>query len=221
MALLNTRADALQTVALCRCLITSLELTRMRKSRIGFAHWMSFWEQLYSRSLARTLSLCVTSALTKVDMLFRCVSKELHFITDRTEAAVRQAESKKDIARILENMEAEVSVHREHRRRRAHKTLERLRANMEAIPVKVTDDFYVDMKRALFCLDPFCDYHPGDPEAELRDRMRPAQFDVYQDSPMDEPVDLHQVVGSMAYTLASGQGRGQGHARNRGFVNAR
>lgn len=176
ISLLEARADALHTLSLCRTVITSLELTRMRKSRVGYSYWVSFWQRLYERSLAHSLGNIVSAALSRVDTLFRNVSKELHQVTVRMEHAVRQASSEREILRILELMEAEVGYHRKRRRKKAQGILDKMRANIEAIPVTVGDELVDDMKRGIFALDMYCDYHPGDQAAEERDRLGPEQF---------------------------------------------
>ncbi|KAE8382177.1 hypothetical protein BDV26DRAFT_253993 [Aspergillus bertholletiae] len=51
-----------------------------------------------------------------------------------------------------------------------------MRMHMESIPVKVSDELFDDMKRGVFALDVFCDYHPGDPVAEEHESMWPEYF---------------------------------------------
>ncbi|KAE8148412.1 hypothetical protein BDV25DRAFT_131231 [Aspergillus avenaceus] len=181
----ETRRGAMRTLALCRHVITTLELTRLRKSRTGVFHWLAFWERLYTRQFARALASKVTNALTKVDILFRTVANELHQLTQQMEQAVVRAQTDKDILLILEQMEDEVGVRRRRRRKKAQAILNKVRAHIEAIPVKVSDELFDDMKRGVFALDVFCDYHPGDPVAEEHESMWPESF-------------VHQPVGMVA-----------------------
>lgn len=144
---------------------------------------MGFWERLYERSFANVLSSRVMAALYKVDALFRAVSFDLHQLAQKTELAIVSASSEKEILHILERMEDEVGIRRRRRRRKAQHILQKMRANIEAIPVKVGDELFDDMKRGVFALDVFGDYHPGDERAEQTERMWPQHF-------MRQPVGL-------------------------------
>lgn len=172
----DTRRGALHTLALCQNVITTLELTRLRKSRTGVFYWLAFWERLYPRAFARTLASRVTGALTRIDILFRTVASELHQITQRIEYAVAHALTEKEILLLLEQMEDEVGARRRRRRKKAQAILNKMRAHVETIPVKVSDELFDDMKRGVFALDVFCDYHPGDPVAEEHESMWPDYF---------------------------------------------
>lgn len=172
----DTRRGALHTLSLCKSVITTLELTRLRKSRTGIFYWLAFWERLYSRGFARSLGSRVTAALTKVDILFRTVANELHQLTQRMEYAIAHAPTEKDILLMLEQMEDEVGVRRRRRRKKAQAILNKMRVHIEGIPVKVSDELFDDMKRGVFALDVFCDYHPGDPVAEEHESMWPEYF---------------------------------------------
>jgi hypothetical protein len=92
------------------------------------------------------------------------------------EYAVSHAPSEKEILLVLEQMEDEVGVRRRRRRKKAQAILNKMRAHVEAIPVKVSDELFDDMKRGVFALDVFCDYHPGDPVAEEHESMWPESF---------------------------------------------
>lgn len=172
----ETRGNALGTLAMCRNVIATLEVTRMYKSRLGFCWWLAFWERLYERALARSLGAKITNATTRINALFRGVALDLNRVTQRMEIAVRQAGSEREILKYLEHMEYEVGIRRRSRRKKAAMILNKMRASIETIPVKVTDDLFDDMKRGVFGLDVFCDYHPGDPQAEERDRSGQAQL---------------------------------------------
>lgn len=176
--LLQARGDALQTLSVCRNVIACLELTRMRKSRMGFAYWVDFWERIYERPLARSLISRVSIMRAKVDTIFQKTSKELTHLTWEVERGIAAAGSEKEVLRLLERMETDVAAQRRRRRRSAQGLLDKLRDSIEQIPVDVTDELFDDLKRGVFALDSFCDYHPGDPEAEKRDRQ-----------PRDEPLD--------------------------------
>ncbi|KAJ9249999.1 hypothetical protein DTO195F2_8314 [Paecilomyces variotii] len=181
--LLQARSDAFQTLSACRNVIACLELTRMSKSRIGFAYWVDFWERLYERPLARSLTSRVSIVRAKVDTIFQKTSKELNHLTWEVEKGVAAAGSEKEVLRLLERMETDVALHRRRRRRSAQALLDKLRDSIEQIPVDVSDELFDDLKRGIFALDPFCDYHPGDPDAEKRDRQ-----------PRDEPLDAEGFV---------------------------
>ncbi|KAL2798081.1 hypothetical protein BJX66DRAFT_334421 [Aspergillus keveii] len=178
-----TRLEALHTLDTCRHVIATLELTRLRKSRTGLYHWIAFWERLYERSFANLLTSRVMAALYKVDALFRVVSFELHQLTQRTELAVASASTEKEILGILERMENEVTNKRRRRRRKAQHLLDKMRYSMELIPVKVGNELFDDMKRGVFALDVYCDYHPGDPVAERTEQMWSQHY-------IDQPIGL-------------------------------
>ncbi|KAI9374380.1 hypothetical protein BJX61DRAFT_532401 [Aspergillus egyptiacus] len=171
-----TRLEALHTLSTCRHVIAALELTRLRKSRLGMCHWISFWQNLYERSFATSLIRRVAAALYQIDALFRAVSFDLHQLTQRTELAVATASSEKKILHVLERMEDEVRMRGRRRRRKAQHIFQKLRASIEAIPVKVGDELFDDMKRGVFALDVFGDYHPGDARAEQVERSWSQHF---------------------------------------------
>jgi hypothetical protein len=54
---------------------------------------------------------------------------------------------------------------------------------MELIPVKVGNELFDDMKRGVFALDIYCDYHPGDPVAERTEQMWSQHY-------IDQPISL-------------------------------
>ncbi|KAL3478980.1 hypothetical protein BJX99DRAFT_255981 [Aspergillus californicus] len=170
-SLAMTRLEALGTLTTCRNVIAALELNRLRKTRTGMCNWIAFWEALYDRAFADLLISRVMSALYKVDALFRAVSFELHQLAQRTGLAIAGASTEDEIIHILEQMEYEVIARVVRRRRHCRHILARLRVNIEAIPVKVSDELFNDMKRGVFALDIFCDYHPGDAKAEQAERM--------------------------------------------------
>lgn len=197
----DTRSNALNTLAMCRTVIITLEITRMYKSRLGFSWWLAFWEKIYDRALARALGARVTTALNKINVLFRSVSSDLKRITAKMEKAVLRAKSSVDILKYLEYMENEVGVRRRNRRDKACSILNRMRAGIETIPVKVTDELFDDMKRGVFALDVFCDYHPGDPEAEARDRLGPRRLEENREEARQS---------EFGYTIWEGDEAGEG-----------
>ncbi|THC98522.1 hypothetical protein EYZ11_002030 [Aspergillus tanneri] len=172
----ETRQGALDTLALCRNVITTLELTRLRKSRVGLYNWLTFWTRFYGREMTQSLSSRVSAALCCIDALFRRVSQDLHRLTQNTEEVVMDASSEQAIVYILEQMEAEVDIQRRWRRRKARHILCKMRTDIELIPVRVSDELFDDIKRGVFALDVFCDYHPGDSIAEEHDAAWSEQF---------------------------------------------
>ncbi|EAW15222.1 uncharacterized protein ACLA_058840 [Aspergillus clavatus NRRL 1] len=194
----ETKEGALHTLALCRNVIITLELTRLRKSRTGYSYWLTFWGRIYERTLARTLCSRVATALTKIDALFRAVSHELQQLTSRMEHAVSVASSEKEILHLLERMEEEVSARRRRRRKKAQSIMEKMRANIEAIPVRVSDELFDDLKRGVFALDVFCDYHPGDPEAEAIEMRCPDINQRFMSSTPISPYNYRRLQESLA-----------------------
>ncbi|KAI9925018.1 hypothetical protein ASPWEDRAFT_685698 [Aspergillus wentii DTO 134E9] len=168
VAVNQTRAQTLHTLTLCRTVITTLEVTRMAKSRVGFAFWRAFWERIYSRDYARFLICHVQNTLSKVDFLFRNIARELHEITLNTVVQVVQATTEEKILRALEQMEQQVGIRRRRRRKKARSMIDKMRANIEAVRVTISDEIIDGLKRVVFALDPYCDYYPGDTEEEMR-----------------------------------------------------
>ncbi|RAL03566.1 uncharacterized protein BO80DRAFT_491799 [Aspergillus ibericus CBS 121593] len=200
----DTRRTALHTLSLCRNVIASLEITRLSKSRTGLHYWLGFWDRIYDRPFSRILSSRVTSALARIDALFRAVSGDLHQLTRRMQHAVTYATTERDILHYLERMEDEVSARRRRRRKKAQAILNKLRATIESIPVKVTDELFDDLKRGVFALDVFCDYHPGDPVAEEHEReaLRPTR--MVETSPYLQPTQpWHGSAAAGAYMPSS------------------
>ncbi|KAK2758728.1 hypothetical protein FQN54_003418 [Arachnomyces sp. PD_36] len=168
---IEAREQALHTLGRCRSLLISLEMTRMSKSRIGRRNWMRFWDRIYEAPLSRALCEEVDRVFSKVDMVFRVAAKDLCNLTFAVKRCLRAAKTEGDVITILEEMERVTIDRREMRRQAVMDILEGLRFSIERIPVDVSDELFDDLKRGVFALDPVGDYHPGDPEAEERDRQ--------------------------------------------------
>ncbi|RMJ26546.1 hypothetical protein PHISP_02593 [Aspergillus sp. HF37] len=166
----ETRRNALHTLAECGTIIATLEVVRIYKSRVGSGYWFAFWEKLYDPRLAHALGARASQAKGKINALFRAASVDLHAVTQRIERAVRNAGSEREILLLMERLEEEVGLRRQRRRKKAAAIMDRMRVSIENIPVNVTDELFDEMKRGVFALDVFCDYHPGDPDAEARER---------------------------------------------------
>lgn len=159
-SVLETRVSALQTLCLCRTVITTLELTRMRTSRVGYSSWLSFWQQLYDRTLARSLQQVVSLSLWQIDDLFRDVSTKLNRLIAQTEMSIQQALSEREILSLLEDMEVEVDSMRKRRRKKASEFIDEMQVSLSDIHVIVPIELVDQMKRDIFALDPYCDYYP-------------------------------------------------------------
>lgn len=167
----DAREHAIHTLAMCRSMLISLEMTRMSKSRIGRRNWMIFWHRIYDAHLAQTLCEEVDRTLPKIDKAFRVAAKHLCNLTFTVKRCIKAATTETEIFSILEEMERVTIDRREMRRERVMGLLDSMRSNMEGIPVEVSDELFDDMKRGVFALDVRGDYHPGDPDAEERDRQ--------------------------------------------------
>lgn len=164
------RRNALNTLFFCRNVIAHLELTRLRKSRVGFANWLSFWERIYRLDLAHKIATRVALARHRIDQLFRNVAAILRFQTQGCENFVAFAESGNHIIQAAVALEGLVRLWCRRRRKRARYILDLMRESLERIPLVVSDDFFTDLKRAVFGLTESGEYHPGDSEAEAREQ---------------------------------------------------
>lgn len=167
----EARIRVLQALTVCRTVISSLEVTRLYKSRAGFDNWLSFWERVYQRELARKVASPVVHAYRLIDDLFRAVAQELKRVTQRCVNYVMQAQSAMDISRSIQLFDPVVRLWCRRRRKRARDILDGMRESIKDIPMHVSDDFYTDVKRGVFALNERCEYHPGDPIAEARERV--------------------------------------------------
>jgi hypothetical protein len=193
-ALEETRRNALQTLAVCGTIIATLEVVRIYKSRVGSGYWFAFWEKLYDPRLAHALGARVSHAKGKINALFRAASVDLHAVTQWIERAVRSARSEGEILVLMERLEEEVGLRRQRRRKKAAAIMDRMRVGVENIPVKVTDELFDEMKRGVFALDVFCDYHPGDSDAEARERT--GQTRLFEDEATAEYRRWLEAVGA-------------------------
>lgn len=156
---------------MCRSTLISLEMTRMSKSRIGRRNWMIFWHRIYDAPLARALCEEVDRTFPKIDNAFRVAAKHLCNLTFTVRRCIKAATTETEVFSILEEMERATIDRREMRRERVMGLFDCMRSRIEDIPVEVSDELFDDLKRGIFALDIRGDYHPGDPDAEERDRQ--------------------------------------------------
>lgn len=171
LELLEARVNALHTLSLCRTAITTLELTRMRISRIGYASWLTDWRDIFRQNFI-PVECIIGAAHRKINILFSDMARELHQVVSRTEGYVRNAPSKADVHDIMDQMEAKVGSYRRLRRRRARHYLERMVSEFEELPLKVDEPMLNYMKRRVFGLDFRCNYYPVDPQVEDGERRQ-------------------------------------------------
>ncbi|WEW58404.1 hypothetical protein PRK78_003872 [Emydomyces testavorans] len=169
-AVLALRHYAAQDLAMCRETIVILELTRMRKSRIGMRNWIIFWIQIYDSCLAQKIIGVVGAVYLEIDRLFRRTAQQMCHITYNIGKRMAQIRTAHEAKTIWHQMEQQIIRYREMRRSCAQLIFDRLRCNLEGIPVDVPNELFDDLKRGIFSLDRFGDYHPGDPKAEEWDR---------------------------------------------------
>ncbi|EYE91835.1 uncharacterized protein EURHEDRAFT_464220 [Aspergillus ruber CBS 135680] len=167
----EARIKVIQALTVCRTVISSLEVTRLRKSRVGFDNWLSFWERVYRLELARKVVSPVVHAYRLIDELFRTVAQELKCATQRCVNYVMQAQSATDISQSVQLYDPVIRLYCRRRRKRARDILDEMRESIKDIPMHVSDDFFTDVKRGVFALNERCEYHPGDPIAEERERV--------------------------------------------------
>lgn len=169
-AVADAQSRSLHMLSVCRKVISILEITRMSKSRLGFVRWQAFWERIYLRPYARRIIAPVRLARSQIDHLFRFVAEVLQRCTQQTAECVPRLKTEDAIQQSMQLLETTVGNWRQVRRQKAQEILHRMRVSIEAIPIAVLDGLFVDMKRGVFALDASCDYHPGDPAAEDRER---------------------------------------------------
>jgi hypothetical protein len=168
---IQAREQAIHTLEMCRSILLSLEMTRMCKARTGARNWMLFWHRIYYPELARALCGEVNQMFPKIDTTFRTSAKSLCNLTYTVSRCIKAATTEAEIVNILEEMERTTIERREIRRECVLDLLDCLRVRIEDIPVEVSDELFDDMKRGVFALDARGDYHPGDADAEARDRQ--------------------------------------------------
>ncbi|PGH33600.1 hypothetical protein GX50_03588 [[Emmonsia] crescens] len=168
-SIIEARKNAKHVLNNCRATLLSLELTRMRKSRIGMSSWVAFWHRIYSQELAKAICATIVRAAPKIDKVFRSVAKELFDLSYKTGENIEMATTEAQIFQCWLLMEQETITYRNLRDRYVRVILDDLRMSIEAIPVDISDELFDDLKRAIFVVDPTGNYHPGDREAEERD----------------------------------------------------
>ncbi|EEP76724.1 predicted protein [Uncinocarpus reesii 1704] len=170
-AVLSLRHYVAQDLAMCRKIIVTLELTRMRKARLGLQNWILFWRQIYDANLARTITLVVSTVYMELDQLFRATAQNMCHITYNIGKRMALLRTVHEARAVWHQMEQQIVRWRNIRRSRAQKIFHDLRLDLENIPVDVPEMLFDDLKRGIFALDPFGDYHPGDAEAEEKDKQ--------------------------------------------------
>ncbi|OAX83069.1 hypothetical protein ACJ72_02573 [Emergomyces africanus] len=168
-SVLEARKNAKHILNNCRTTLLSLELTRMRKSRIGMSSWVAFWHRIYSQELAKSICATIVCAVPKIDKVFRSIAKELFEITYKVGENIEMATTEARIIQCWQLMEQETITYRDLRDRYVSTILEDLRVSIEAIPVDISNELFDDLKRAIFVVDSTGNYHRGDREAEERD----------------------------------------------------
>ncbi|KMU89972.1 hypothetical protein CIHG_07655 [Coccidioides immitis H538.4] len=168
--IINIRHYAAQDLATCRKIIVMLELTRMRKARKGIGHWILFWRQIYDPGLAQAMTRAVTLVFLEVEQLFRTMAQQMCFITRNVGKRMAHLRTIHEARTIWRQLEQQIIWFRKIRRSRAQILFDKLRRGLENIPVDVPDHLFDDVKRGIFALDPFGDYHPGDSMAEEWDK---------------------------------------------------
>lgn len=181
----NLRFYAAQDLEACQELLASLELNRMRKARIGLRNWICFWERIYKQPLADIIRAYVIRTFLAIDHLFRTIAQQICHITHSTGRRMMKLRTVQEAKSIWRQMEIRILRLRDIRRHRAQALFEKLRLNLEAIPVDVDDWLFDDLKRGVFALDAVGDYHPGDLgaeewEKEVDGKMQAIEYAAYQ-----------------------------------------
>ena len=169
-SIVEGRRSASELLSLCRTILTTLELTRMRKARIGLQYWTGFWYRIYKASLADAICRCVLEVYPKMDKLFKATAENIINIIANIDKRVAGARSEKEIAALLRQLELQIKRCVKLRQINAQIIFETMRFNLEKIPVDVADAMFDDLKRGVFALDGAGDYHPGDAMAEEKDK---------------------------------------------------
>lgn len=174
----EARNNAIHVLKACRTSLLYLELTRMRKARLGLRNWIAFWHRVYSPDLANTLSKQICFSFPKIDKIFRTISRRLQALTQKILKRIESATTESQLVYYWEYMEWRILAWRRLRQLRVLKALEELRLNLEKIPIDVPDGLFEDLKRGIFALTSWGEYHPGDREAEEHDEKCLGQIDA-------------------------------------------
>jgi hypothetical protein len=181
----QTRRDAAHTLAEYRAIILELELTRMRRSRTSFLSWMHIWERLYGRRTARMLAIPAFECYNLINRVFSAAASKLKGLLNQIGSVIMMLQTETDIARLLKNMERAMISVTERRRRLALTVVTTLRMKLDSTMSGLSDNFHVELRRALFALDADCNYHPGNAQVEAYEeymtrRDTPYTFNVIQ-----------------------------------------
>lgn len=208
-SIIEARKAAANILSACRTVLTTLELTRMRKARVGLQTWTVFWFRIYRTPLASLICGRVRETFPKVDKVFKITAGEVCDIITRIGKDISSASTEKEIESLLRHLEVQITRTVRLRQIRAQTLMETLRLKLEEIPVDVADELYDDMKRAIFGLDPVGNYHPGDSFAEQRDLRldKPLDGGVYinrQPDLADRPGFTNEFQDALRRAAATG-----------------
>jgi hypothetical protein len=141
--------------------VTALELNRMTASRVGAAIWFTFWDNMYTHETLSVITSYVNQARRRIQSLFNKTAARLHTMLNLIYDSVRFAATEAQIIWELEIVEEHAFWEREHRRRKAAKIFEKMRAHIQnATYLVIDEEKLMDMKRGIFSLDVVCDYYP-------------------------------------------------------------
>lgn len=133
----------------------------MTGSRAGTRTWIDFWERLYTRDMIRKINDVVSQAQRRINTLFHNTAGRLHTALAQIRNNIRVAATEGQIIWELKIIQEHAYWERERRRRKAERIMDKFGEYLSrAVPLRVTPEKMIDIKRGMFSLDSVCDYYP-------------------------------------------------------------
>lgn len=163
------RAQAIRNFEKCLASLAQEEAVRLQKSRIGCNNWAHFWQRIYPRHIIRELLIRVAKTRADIDRLYRRSAEAYRKLIQKAEGSVLSRHGAIATSEALKMFKPAENDLGRVRRKRARNILRRLRTSFGEIPLKISNEQFIDMKRGLFSLCEDGEYHDGDAQAEERE----------------------------------------------------
>lgn len=175
----DARADIHKQLSLCRQLIITFELTRMRQSRIGSQEWFHLWRRVYTDEIGSGLCRRVADTMPVIARLFFSAVRKLCALTKEIERRVDAATSIEETDQLLDEISDRGLKCCEERRKRAVRILEAMRKDFVYVPIAITDNVFSEIERDIFGVDGNGNYHPPhDENANIRDKSSKTELNA-------------------------------------------
>ena len=156
------RVKVQRQLGLCRHLIITLELTRMRQSRMGSYEWFELWHKVYTDRVCIRLCRRVADTLRIIARLFFYTVRKLCALIGETERRTEAATSVEEIDKLVDEMSECGRRYCDERRERTTNILDAMRRDFVMVPIDITDKIFIEVKRDMFGVDVHGNYYPYD-----------------------------------------------------------